>query len=50
MCPSTGHVAVYAQLAWMRQYAEARLLDEQPAVAEWLARLDEIPEVYDAFA
>ena len=43
-------VAVYAQLAWMRQYAEARLLDEQPAVAEWLARLDEIPEVYDAFA
>ena len=41
-------VAVYAQLAWMRCYAEARLLDEQPAVIEWLARLDAIPAVGDA--
>ena len=41
-------VAVYAQLAWMRGYAEARLLDEQPAVVEWLARLDAIPAVGDA--
>ncbi len=41
-------VAVYAQLAWMRGYAEARLLDAQPAVAEWLARLDAIPAVSDA--
>ena len=40
-------VAVYAQLAWMRQYAETRLLAEQPAVCEWLARLDEIPAVSD---
>jgi len=40
-------VAVYAQLAWMRQYAESRLLAEQPAVGEWLARLDEIPAVSD---
>jgi glutathione S-transferase len=40
-------VAVYAQLAWMRQYAEGRLLDEQPAVGEWLARLDAIPAVRD---
>ena len=40
-------VAVYAQLAWMRQYAEARLLAEQPAIGEWLARLDEIPAVSD---
>ena len=42
-------VAVYAQLAWMRGYAEARLLAEQPAVTEWLARLDAIPAVGDAF-
>jgi len=38
-------VAVYAQVAWMRSYAEARLLDGAPAVADWLARLDEIPAV-----
>jgi glutathione S-transferase len=43
-------VAVYAQLAWMRRYAEARLLDAHPAVAGWLARLDEIPAVSDAYA
>jgi glutathione S-transferase len=40
-------LAVYAQLAWMRRYAETRLLDEQPAVAAWMARLDEIPAVSD---
>ncbi len=38
-------VAVYAQLAWMRSYAEARLLEGAPAVAEWLVRLDAIPAV-----
>ena len=43
-------IAVYAQLAWMRHYAEARLLDEQRPVVEWLARLDEIPAVSEAFA
>jgi glutathione S-transferase len=44
-------VAVYAQLAWMRLYAENRLLDGHPAVTDWLARLDAIPaigEVYTA--
>lgn len=40
-------VAVYAQLAWMRHYAETKLLDEQPAVGAWLARLDEIPAVHE---
>ena len=40
-------VAVYAQLAWMRQYVETRLLAEQPAIGEWLARLDDIPAVSD---
>ena len=43
-------VAVYAQLAWMRRYAEAKLLAEQPAVGEWLAHLDAIPAVSDGFA
>jgi glutathione S-transferase len=40
-------VAVYAQLAWMRNYAQGKLVAEQPAVVEWMARLDEIPAVRD---
>jgi len=40
-------VAVYAQLAWMREYVEVRLLAEQPAVAEWLEHMDAIPAVHD---
>lgn len=40
-------VAVYAQLAWMRGYAQATLLAEQPAVGEWMARLDDVPAVRD---
>jgi glutathione S-transferase len=40
-------VAVYVQLAWMRGYAEARLLDEQPSVRAWMARLDAMPAVAD---
>jgi glutathione S-transferase len=42
-------VAVYVQLAWMRGYAEARLLDEQPAVLAWLDRLDAVPAVSGGF-
>lgn len=42
-------VAVYVQLAWMRGYDEARLLDEQPAVVAWLARLDAVPAVSGGF-
>jgi glutathione S-transferase len=45
---TVADIAVYAQLAWMRGYVEARLLVEQPAVGEWLARLDAIPAVADA--
>jgi glutathione S-transferase len=45
---TVADVAVFAQLAWMRNYAEARLLDDVPAVARWLARLDEIPAVSSA--
>lgn len=40
-------LAVYAQLAWMRGYAQGALLAEQPAVVEWMARLDAIPAVRD---
>lgn len=40
-------IAVYVQLAWMRGYVEARLLDEQPAVVAWMARLDAVPAVSD---
>lgn len=45
---TTADVAVFAQLAWLRGYAEARLLDEVPAVSEWLARLDAVPAVSTA--
>ncbi len=41
-------VAVFSQLAWMRRYAEARLLDGEAAIGAWLARVDEIPAVADA--
>lgn len=44
---TVADLAVYAQLAWMRRYVESRLLDEQPAVVAWMARLDEIPAVSD---
>lgn len=41
-------IAVFAQLAWMDRYAEARLLDEVPPVRVWLARLRALPPVADA--
>ena len=43
-------VAVYAQLAWMRAYAQGRLIAEQSAVAEWMERLDAIPALSDGLA
>jgi glutathione S-transferase len=46
---SLADVACYAQLAWMRQYLEARLLDTEPAVAAWMARLDAMPAVADVY-
>ena len=42
-------VACYAQLAWMRPYTEARLLDTEPAVTAWMARLDAIPALADVY-
>jgi glutathione S-transferase len=43
-------VAVFAQLAWMRRYAEARLLDAEPVVGAWFERVADIPAVGDALA
>lgn len=42
---TVADVAVFVQLAWMRGYAEARLLDDAPTVVDWLARLDAVPAV-----
>jgi glutathione S-transferase len=42
-------VACYGQLAWMRQYAEAKLLDAEPAVTAWMGRLDAMPAVADVY-
>jgi glutathione S-transferase len=42
-------VACYAQLAWLRPYAEATLLETAPAVVAWMARLDEHPALAEAF-
>jgi glutathione S-transferase len=46
--PTLADVAIFAQLAWMQRYAERRLLDEVPVVAEWLARLSGLPPIADA--
>jgi glutathione S-transferase len=48
--PTVADVAAFAQLTWMDRYAEARLLDEAPAVRAWLARLAELPPVAAALA
>jgi glutathione S-transferase len=48
--PTVADVAAFAQLSWMQRYAEARLLDEAPAVREWLVRLGELPPVSAALA
>jgi glutathione S-transferase len=46
--PSIADLATFAQLAWMRRYAEGRLLDEVPIVADWLERLEAVPAIGDA--
>lgn len=47
---TVADVAVYAQLSWMRNYVEKRLLDDVPGVAAWLARLDDVPAVSSALS
>ena len=48
--PLLCDIAVFAQLSWMRGYAEGRLLEEAPAVMEWLDRMAEIPAVEAALS
>lgn len=43
--PTLADIAVFAQLSWMRAYAEARLLEGTPAVRRWCERLDEVPAI-----
>lgn len=43
--PMLADVAVFAQVAWMRGYAEARLLEQTPAVQRWCERLDAVPAI-----
>jgi glutathione S-transferase len=43
-------IAVFAQLAWMRRYAEGRLVDDAPAVVGWLERLGAAPPIAAALS
>jgi glutathione S-transferase len=47
---TVADIAAFAQLAWMRGYAEGRLLDDVPRVARWLERMEENPAVAAALA
>jgi len=47
---SLADVATFAQLSWMRRYAEARLLDDVPNVVDWLDRLASSPPVAAALS
>ena len=48
--PTLADVAVFAQLARLRRYAESRRIDEVPVVGEWLARLGALPPIAAALA
>src|SRR5437763_1858592 len=48
--PTLADVAAFAQLSWMRRYAEARLLDGAPTVLDWLDRLAAVPPVAAALS
>jgi glutathione S-transferase len=48
--PTLADVAVFAQLACLRRYAEARLVDQVAAVGEWLERLGALPPIAAALA
>jgi glutathione S-transferase len=48
--PVLADVAVFAQLSWMRRYAEARLLDDAPVVRAWLDRLARLPPIAAALS
>jgi glutathione S-transferase len=48
--PTVADVAVFAQLAWMRRYAERDLLDDAPVVRDWLDAFAALPPVAAALA
>jgi glutathione S-transferase len=48
--PTLADVAIFAQLACLRRYAEARLVDQVPTVVEWLERLSALPPIAAALA
>ena len=48
--PTVADVAVFAQLAWMRRYAERELLDDAPVVRDWLDAFAALPPVSAALA
>ena len=48
--PTLADIAAFAQLSWMRRYAEARLLDEVPAVVDWLDRFSAVAPVAAALS
>jgi glutathione S-transferase len=41
-------VAAFAQLAWMRRYAERRLLDDVPRVVDWMERVEAAPPIAES--
>lgn len=48
--PTLADVAVFAQLAWLRRYAERRLLDDVPALRGWFERVGNLPPIAAALA
>jgi glutathione S-transferase len=48
--PTLADVSVFAQLAWMRRYAEASLLEQVPVVGQWMERLDAAPPIAAALS
>ncbi|MCW5892901.1 MAG: glutathione S-transferase family protein [bacterium] len=48
--PTLADVAVFAQVSWLRNYAEARLLGDAPAVQRWCERLDGVPAIAAALS
>ncbi len=48
--PTLADVATFAQLAWMRRYAERRLLDEAPAIVAWMERVASAPPIVEALS
>lgn len=48
--PMLADVAVFAQVSWLRNYAEGKLLGDVPAVQRWCERLDDVPAIAAALS